>query len=74
MGAARGIYVRNLEDLQQKKAEIPLQGGAELTTLSRAKRLMHDRPSSIDYDPGCVKDGFFEMTKGRLIWNFIGWK
>jgi hypothetical protein len=72
-GAALALYVKNLQDLQLRKDSIPLFANAELTTLSRAKRLIHDRPASTDYDPGCIMGGYFEMKKSHLLWKLIGW-
>jgi hypothetical protein len=72
-GVAAAGYVKDIAQLRASAGDIVLGSGAEVTTLSQAKSLIHDHPISHALDPYCVQNGYFEMRKSRLIWDLVNW-
>ena len=73
-GNALDGYVENVFDLVDDPPVLRLTPDAEAMTLSRARRIVHDRPSTHAFDPRCVWNGEFEPKKSRLLWDIIGWR
>jgi hypothetical protein len=64
-------YVKDVAQILDPKSSIELGVDAEVMTLSRAKRLAHDRPTTHALDPQCLRAGYFEMKEQSLIMSLL---
>lgn len=67
-------YVRNIFDMLDAEQDFVPAVDAEITTLGRTRRLIHDRPAHEALDPQCLKAGYFEMKGRSLFAELVGWR